>query len=128
MGCPVIMGRKTWDSLPARFRPLPGRLNLVLTRSDFKQQNGVQPASNIHDALLFCEQTGAPDVWIIGGAQVYAQALALAHRLVVTHIDAAFDGDTFAPSIDASWTEVAREPHLPSTGLRYAFVTYRRLS
>lgn len=125
MGCPVIMGRKTWDSLPVKFRPLPGRLNVVLTRSSSWHEPGVQRASTLDEALASCKQSGAPEVWVIGGAQIYEQALPLAQQLVVTDIDATFEGDAFAPVIDARWREHARESHNAANGLPYAFVTYR---
>ncbi len=121
---PVIMGRKTWDSIPPRFRPLPGRRNIVVTRQTNLNQTGLEPAPNLREALQFCENS--PQVWIIGGAQIYAQALPLADELVVTEIDADIPGDAFAPAIGADWQEVAREPFNSSTGLRGAFVTWRR--
>ena len=121
---PVIMGRKTWDSIPPRFRPLPGRRNIVVTRQTNLNQTGLEPAPNLREALQFCENS--PQVWIIGGAQIYAQALPLADELVVTEIDADIPGDAFAPAIGADWQEVAREPFNTSTGLRGAFVTWRR--
>ena len=121
---PVIMGRKTWDSIPPRFRPLPGRRNIVVTRQTNLNQTGLEPAPNLREALQFCENS--PQVWIIGGAQIYAQALPLADELVVTEIDADIPGDAFAPAIGADWQEVAREPVNSSTGLRGAFVTWRR--
>jgi len=123
-GHPVIMGRKTWESLPARFRPLPGRRNIVVTRQENFNQIGLERASSLCEALRFCENS--EQVWVIGGAQIYAQALPLADALVVTEIDADFDGDTFAPTIDAAWCEVAREPWISTTGLQGSFVTWRR--
>ena len=124
LGCPVIMGRKTWDSLPARFRPLPGRSNTVITRQPDWHENGVQRASSLREALQLCENSA--QVWIIGGAQIYAQALPLADELVVTEIDADFDGDAHAPALSAEWREVARDPVVAASGLRLAFVTYRQ--
>jgi dihydrofolate reductase len=124
LGCPVIMGRKTWDSLPPRFRPLPGRVNVVVTRQPDWQESGAQPASSLQDALQFCEQF--ENVWVIGGAQIYAQALPLADTAVVTELDAAFDGDAYAPAFGPGWFEVARERHVSSTGLSFSFVTYQK--
>lgn len=121
---PVIMGRKTWDSIPPRFRPLPGRANIVITRQPDWQTAGAQRASSLHEALGQCEH--APQAWIIGGAQIYAQALPLADELVVTEIDADFEGDAFAPAIGPEWREVAREELLAASGLRLAFVTYEK--
>ncbi len=121
---PVIMGRKTWDSIPPRFRPLPGRRNIVVTRQADFDRNGALSASSLREALQICENT--EQIWIIGGAQIYAQALPLADELVVTEIDADFAGDAFAPAIGTDWREVAREPLVSSTGLKLAFVTWRR--
>ena len=121
---PVIMGRRTWDSIPARFRPLPGRDNIVITRQPDGQENGAQRASSLREALQKCE--GSAQAWVIGGAQIYAQAMPLADELVVTEIDADFDGDAFAPAIGPEWQAVARVPFTSATGLGGAFVTWRR--
>jgi dihydrofolate reductase len=126
-GCPVIMGRKTWDSLPPKFRPLPGRTNVVVTRQADWQASGALAALSLPDALHICAQLAPPvqNVWVIGGAQIYAQALPLAHSAVVTEIDATFDGDAFAPTFGPNWHESTRESHLAANGLRYSLVTYR---
>ena len=122
MGCPVIMGRKTWDSLPARFRPLPGRINVVVTRQNGWNEIGAQPSYSLRDALSFCEQF--EHVWVIGGAELYAQALPFANTAVVTEIDAEYAGDAFAPQFGAQWLETTRESHTSAGGLQYSFVTY----
>jgi dihydrofolate reductase len=133
LGCPVIMGRKTWDSIPPRFRPLPGRTNVVVTRQVDWRADGALPANNLPEALLICEHMSiilepSPDqVWVIGGAQIYAQALPFAKRVVVTEIDADFEGDAYAPTLDADWKETSRERHTSTTGLQYSFVTYTRI-
>ena len=124
LGCPVIMGRKTWDSLPPRFRPLPGRQNIVLTRDAAWQAEGAQRAGSVPDAVAACGD--AAEVWVIGGAEVYRQALPHARRVVVTEIAQAFDGDAMAPLLGPEWTETAREPHTAANGLPFAFVTYER--
>ena len=121
---PVVMGRKTWDSIPPRFRPLPGRTNIVVTRQPDWNENGAQRTSSLREALQLCENSA--QVWIIGGAQISAQALPLADELVVTEIDADFDGDAHAPALSAEWREVARDPVVAASGLRLAFVTYRQ--
>lgn len=121
---PVIMGRKTWDSLPPRFRPLPGRDNIVVTRQPDWHEIGVQRASSLREALQKIEHFER--VWVIGGAQIYAQALPLADEVVVTEIDADFDGDAFAPTLGPEWREVAREPLVGAGGTPMAFVTYCR--
>ena len=122
LGQPVIMGRKTWDSLPARFRPLPGRVNIVITRQADWQAEGALRATSIEDAMRLCG--AAPDAWIMGGAEIYRQAEPLASTAVVTEIDADFEGDAFAPSLSPSWQETARESHVTASGLAFSFVTY----
>ena len=122
LGSPVIMGRKTWDSLPAKFRPLPGRTNVVITRQPDWQGAGAQRASSLHDALALCH--AASDVWIIGGAQIYAQAEPLACKIEVTHIDKDFEGDAFAPQLADSWIENSGQLQASSSGLRFKFITY----
>lgn len=124
LGCPVIMGRKTWDSLPPKFRPLPGRPNVVVTRQASWQAQGAQTAASLDAALALCAQ--APDTWVIGGAQIYAQALPLAHSVVVTEIDLQVEGDAFAPELGAQWVEAQRQSHISATGLPFSFVNYRR--
>ena len=123
LGCPVIMGRKTWDSLPAKFRPLPGRLNVVLTRDQDWSAPGALCAHSLAEACSLCPPNS--DAWVIGGAEIYAQALPLASSAVVTEIDASFDGDAFAPQFGPEWTETAREQQLATNGLCFSFVTYR---
>ncbi|KAB2897515.1 MAG: dihydrofolate reductase, partial [Burkholderiaceae bacterium] len=120
-GHPVVMGRKTWDSLPARFRPLPGRANIVVTRQAGWQADGAQRAASLEDALALCTQ--APTVWVIGGAQIYAQALPLADRVEVTEIERDFDGDAHAPTLGPEWVESARSRHVGASGLPFSFVT-----
>ncbi len=123
-GCPVIMGRKTWDSLPPRFRPLPGRRNIVVSRQSAWQAEGALRAGSLDDALALCE--GAPRTWVIGGAELYAQAAPLADLAEVTLIDADYPGDAFAPTLGPDWTESGRSRHISATGLRYEFITYQR--
>lgn len=122
LGCPVIMGRKTWDSLPARFRPLPGRLNIVVTRQSDWQADGAQRAASIAQAMALCPADS--DAWVIGGAEIYAQALPLATTAVVTEIETVYEGDAFAPVFGPQWSETARTRQVSSTGLRFSFVTY----
>ena len=124
LGCPVIMGRKTWDSLPPKFRPLPGRLNIVVSRDPAFAAEGAAVAPSLEAARALCPASS--DAWVIGGAQIYAQALPLAHTVVVTEIARDFDGDAFAPTLGAEWRETAREEHVAASGLPFAFVTYTR--
>ena len=122
---PVVMGRKTWDSIPPKFRPLPGRTNIVVTRQADWHEKGAQCSSSLREALQQCENSN--QVWVIGGAQIYAQALPLADELVVTEIDADFDGDAHAPAIGPDWREVARERIVAASGLPLSFVIWHRL-
>ena len=124
LGQPVIMGRKTWDSLPPKFRPLPGRLNIVITRQSDWQAPGAVRASSIEDAMQQCPETA--DAWVIGGAEIYAQAAPKASTAVVTEIDRDFEGDAFTPTLGADWQEVQRESHVATSGLPFSFVTYQR--
>ena len=125
LGCPVIMGRKTWDSLPARSRPLPGRRNVVVSRNAALRLEGAELAPDLAAALA--RVAGAPRVFVIGGAQLYAQALPLAHTLVLTEIDADLDGDAFFPHWDRSAFERSSSIEaVTAAGVPYRFATYRR--
>ena len=127
-GAPVIMGRKTWDSLPEKFRPLPGRTNLVVTRQAGWRADGALSASGVEQALRLCAKLSPlpAEVWIIGGAQLYASALPMAQRAVVTELAQVVDGDTFAPLLDTQWHETARDEQVSRNGMRFAFVTYNK--
>lgn len=125
LGAPVIMGRKTWDSLPPRFRPLPGRRNVVVTRQPAWRAEGALEAHSLDQALALCRQGGASDAWVIGGADLYAQALPQARSAVVTEIDADFEGDAFAPTFGPEWQASASATHTAANGLRFRFVTYQ---
>jgi dihydrofolate reductase len=127
LGHPVIMGRKTWDSLPAAYRPLPGRRNIVVTRNAQWHANGAEAVPSLEAALERCAD--ADKAFIIGGGELYAQALAHADELLFTEIDRDFDGGTVFPAWDRSaFIEQHRERHHapPPNDFDYAFVTYRR--
>ena len=128
MGCPVIMGRKTWESLPARFRPLPGRRNVVVTRNAGYDAPGAERAPSLEAALALVQQ--ADKVFVMGGGELYAAALPLADELVLTEIDAVFPGaDTFFPAIDpARWAVTERQTQQGADGTPFAFVSYRRVT
>jgi dihydrofolate reductase len=123
-GCPVVMGRRTWDSLPPRFRPLPGRRNIVVTRQAGWHAEGAERAGSVGEALDMAQ--AAPELWVIGGAQIYAEALPLAHRAAVTEISRDYEGDAWAPTFDAAWQETERESHVSVNGLPFSFVTLER--
>ncbi len=125
LGCPVLMGRRTWESLPARFRPLPGRRNLVVTRQPAYAAPGAETAGSLDEALA--RVAAEPRVFVIGGGQLYAEALPWADELVLTEIDADLDGDAFFPAWDRrAFVETAREAQRAADGTAYAFVRYRR--
>ena len=127
MGHPVLMGRRNWDSLPAKFRPLPGRHNLVLTRNPDWRAEG---ATVVHSLAQALDQLGdAPVLYVIGGGELYRLALPLADEIVLTEIDREVDGDVHFPDWDRSAFEVsARETH-PADGpdaIGYERVHYRK--
>ena len=126
LGCPVIMGRKTWDSLPPKFRPLPGRLNVVVTRQPDWQASGAVVAHSLPEACAACPAEST--AWVIGGAELYQQAMPLASAALVTEIDADFEGDAFAPQFGPEWVETSHQRQLSSTGLSLRFVTYQKSS
>jgi dihydrofolate reductase len=131
-GHPVIMGRKTWESLPVRFRPLPGRRNIVLSRDTFYDAPGAEVFTDLPAALAAMANPPADGpLFVIGGAQVYRAALPLAQRLELTEIDADFAGDAHFPAWPtADFSETARERHqaaAPNT-FGFSFVTYQRVS
>ncbi|MGW6034071.1 dihydrofolate reductase [Gordonia terrae] len=125
LGHPVIMGRKTWDSLPAKFRPLPQRTNIVVTRNRDWSVDGALVAQTIEEALRVAEDHA---VSVIGGGEIYRLAMKFATELCVTEIDVEVDGaDAFAPAITDDWSVVARGEWQTSTsGIPYRFVDYRR--
>jgi dihydrofolate reductase len=146
MGAPVIMGRKTHESIG---RPLPGRRNLVVTRDASRHFEGCETAGSLEEAVARCERDGVAEAFLIGGAQLYREGLEQADRLLVTEIDRDIEGDAMFPAPDpAVWREVSREypaqaasqpagdvakqPASPSSGdpsgevLPYAWVCYER--
>ena len=125
LGQAVIMGRVTWQSIPEKFRPLPGRSNVVVSRQPDFSAPGAQVVNSLQAALaLFpADET----VWLIGGAQLYAQAMPLAQQLVITEIDDDYQGDAFAPSWNQTeWKETQRTAHNSTQGLSYSLVTLQR--
>lgn len=139
MGHPVVMGRRTWESFPPRFRPLPGRENIVITRDADYEAPGARVVHDLDAALALAAQLAdGGETWIVGGGRVYRDALPRADRLEITEIDLDAAGDTRAPRVDASgpgasgpaWREVARDPaegwHESRAGLRYRYRTLER--
>ncbi len=127
MGSPVIMGRKTWDSLPPKYRPLPGRHNIVVTRNTAWHAEGATRAMSLNDALDVA--SGASKVYVLGGGELYAQALPMADELVLTELAADRPGDTYFVAWDRSLFDViTRVEKVDAQGTPFAFVTYRRRS
>ncbi|GAA1059831.1 dihydrofolate reductase [Agromyces bracchium] len=128
-GAPVVMGRRTWDSLPPRFRPLPGRANIVVTRQADWHGDGAVRAASVDEALALAASDADDRIWVIGGAELFARTIDLADRLVVTELDLDVDGDTFAPDRSA-WHVVAADPadgwHDSRSGIRHRFLTLAR--
>ncbi|MET4159846.1 dihydrofolate reductase [Agromyces sp. PvR057] len=131
LGAPVVMGRKTWDSLNPRFRPLPGRRNIVVTRQAGWAADGADAAASVESALALVGDVDR--VWVIGGSELLRSTLALADRLEVTelrHADGAFrpaEGDVLAPPVGPGFTATRGDEHTSSSGIRYRFVTYHRV-
>ena len=126
-GHTVVMGRRTWESLPDRYRPLPGRRNIVVTRNAAWSADGAERAGSLEAALALA--AGAEHVFVIGGAEIYAAALSLADELLLTEVDLDVEGDTFFPEWDrAVFVEASREDLVAADGTPLAFVAYRRLT
>ncbi|WP_413316339.1 dihydrofolate reductase [Agrococcus sp. 1P02AA] len=156
MGHPVVMGRRTWESFPERFRPLPGRDNIVISSNPDYLAAGARTVASLEEALSAARAIAGPEgeVWVIGGGRVYRDALPVADRLEITDIDLDAPGDTVAPDPgthsragapdpgapgpgahdasppDAPWAEIARDPttgwHTSASGLRYAYRSLER--
>jgi dihydrofolate reductase len=135
IGHPVIMGRKTWLSFPEKYRPLPGRTNIVITRqkswAGTPEAEGAVVVPSLDDALLESQFVdGGETVWILGGGEVFRQSTELASVAVVTTIDVEADGDTYAPELDETWEAAASVPPdgwlTAANGTRYRFTKWVR--
>lgn len=131
---PVIMGRKTWDSLPEKFRPLPYRRNIILTRSpkwgvELSNSNSLVKIANSIETSMSPIIVGreVAEVWVVGGGQIYSQFLRYASRIEITEIQEDIDGDTKAPELSSAWKEERRVHNLSSSGIRFDFVTYLKI-
>ncbi|CAM3250924.1 Dihydrofolate reductase [Arthrobacter ulcerisalmonis] len=134
-GHPVIMGRKTWLSFPDKYRPLPRRTNIVITRqkswADTPEAAGAVVVSSLDDALLESQfAPGSEMVWILGGGEIFRQSAELANTAVVTTIDVTADGDTYAPELSAVWAATTASPAdgwlTAANGTRYRFTSWTR--
>lgn len=129
LGKPVVMGRKTFESIG---RPLPGRQNIVISRNPGWQAQGVAVAASLEQALLLAQQAavrdGAREVMVIGGAEIYRQAMPLARRLYITEVDAEVEGDAFFPVLEDHWQESGRDcyPASDKDEYNYCIVQYDR--
>ncbi len=122
MGKPIVMGRKTWDSLPKK--PLPGRVNIVVTRDRGWHADGAVVAHSLDEALA----RGDAEIAVIGGAEIYKAALPRADVIELTEVHADFDGDAHMPPFGPTqWREVAREDHATPEGLRFSYVTLEKM-
>jgi dihydrofolate reductase len=123
IGHTVVMGRRTWESLPPKFRPLPDRRNVVLTRNPRYRAEGAEVVTAVEDALA------VPDAWVIGGSEIYHLAMPAATRCEVTEVEIDLrldDDDALAPMLDESWVGTSGDWQDSSSGLRYRFHTYLR--
>lgn len=124
-GHTVLMGRKTWESLPPRFRPLPGRRNIVVSR----QADYAAPGAELVTSLEAGIAQGKSDetIFVIGGAEIYQQAMALADRLEITEVELSPEGDSWFPEIsEDTWQETQRKTPPSQTGTGFSFVSYGR--
>ncbi len=122
-GHPVVMGRRTWDSLPPRFRPLSQRRNIVITRQPDWSAEGAERTGSLDEAL---HTAGAGPVWVMGGGEIYRAAMDYATELMVTEVDLRTDGDAYAPAIGAQWSAAPGPWHESRTGLRYRVLRYTK--
>ncbi len=124
-GKPVIMGRKTWESLPDAFRPLPGRRNIVISRNPAYDAPGAMLAGSLEEALRLTQDDA--EVFVIGGAEIYRQALPLAQRLYLTEVAQDFAADVFFPEFGArEWREISRSATKSGADLDFTFAVYQR--
>ena len=125
----IVLGRKNYDSLPPKFRPLPDRTNVVITRQSDLQLEGAHIVNTLEEAFEFCKKNNQEKIFVIGGGQIYKLALPYADTLYITEVHHSFDGDTYFPEFDKSdWEEVSREPHGMDERHLYPFdfVVYKR--
>jgi len=117
----VIMGRKNYDSLPPSFKPLPNRTNVILTRQNGYQAKDCVVINNLSQAFDFAKSEGEKEVFVIGGGQIYQEAISICDRIYLTEIKTEIEGDTFFPILDSSWKEKSRAPHDVDDRHQFAF-------
>jgi dihydrofolate reductase len=130
MGYPVIMGRKTYESLPSNVKPLPGRTNIIMSKS-FTQDFGIKVFGDFGKAIVFAKdeakRLGKERIFVIGGAEIYRMFMPVANKLEITQVNGLFEGDVSFPDIDKDvWKEIYRDNRVEENGLKYSFVTYSR--
>lgn len=129
MSHPVLMGRKTWDSLPEEFKPLPGRVNFVLSRNTKQTTFDHIQFQSLPNAVEYFAVNGVEDVWVIGGAEIYKHILPMASTVVVTEVHGQFEGDAFAPTLSSEdWKEVSREEHRSKYDAYFSIAKYERIN
>jgi dihydrofolate reductase len=125
----ILMGRKNFESIPMKFRPLPDRVNIVITRQEDYTAEGVKVFNSIDEGVSFARESGADELFIIGGAEIYKQTLSITDKIYLTEINTIMDGDAFYPELDPDhWIEIDRWHH-PSDSRHefdFDFVTYER--
>ncbi|GAA5203750.1 dihydrofolate reductase [Microbacterium jejuense] len=128
LGAPVVMGRRTWESFPARFRPLPGRRNIVVTRQSDWADAGAERVASLEAALALAGADDPEWIWVIGGGQLYGESMMFADRLEVTELDLDVAGDTRAPD-RSGWIPAPDgqgEWQTSAAGIRYRFLSLMR--
>ncbi|MEX2014025.1 MAG: dihydrofolate reductase [Parcubacteria group bacterium] len=123
MGHPVVMGRKTWESIPEKFRPLPGRANFVITRDNSYSAPGAVVTTSLEQALAQAKSApGSEEIFVVGGGEIYKEALPLTDRLYLTVIDKKVEGDTFFPQYSKIFTKKISEEAKEFEGLKYSYL------
>lgn len=118
----VIMGRKNYESLPHKFRPLKNRINIVVTRQSGYTAPGTVIVNSIRDGLDYAKNNGESELFIIGGGEIYAESMDVVSRMYITEVKESFEGDTFFPEFDRNlWKEVSRIPNFPDDKHQFAF-------
>jgi len=126
----IIMGRKTWDSIPAKRKPLPDRINIVLSAdSSYEAPEGASLARSLDEALKIASERGAERIFVIGGAQIFARAIThpACNRLYITEIDSTFDCDVFLPDFKSTFTQKSVSERHVENGIEYSFKIFTRV-
>ncbi len=125
LGHPVIMGRNTWESITERFRPLPDRTNIIVTRNSSYEAKDALIANSLEEAIEKANAVVSDEICIIGGATIYEQALGIADTLHITLVEGDFQGDTFFPEYEDRFEEISRKKDMED-GVSFSFLTYTK--